>query len=64
MKKLCNHMLLTIGLVGLIVCFALEIIFINHQAMVFQQNAIGVLYLVEKEISIDYLYALFENISD
>ncbi len=64
MKKLCNHMLLTIGLVGLIVCFALEIIFINHQAMVFQQNAIGVLYLEEKEISKDYLYALFENISD
>lgn len=64
MKKLCNHMLLTIGLVGLIVCFALGICFINQQAMVVQQNAIGVLYLEEKEMSKDYLYALYEDISD
>lgn len=64
MKKLCNRMLLTIGLGGLIVCFALGIFLINHQAMIVQKNAIGVLYLEEKERSKDYLYAVFENVSD
>lgn len=46
MKKRYNHMLLTIGLVGLIVCFALGNIFMYHQMMVFQQNVIGALYNV------------------
>lgn len=64
MKKISNHILLTIGLLGLIVCFTFGIYLINHRVMVYQENIIGALYLEEKGMSTEYLYVLYENISD
>lgn len=64
MKKRYKEYLLAISILGLIVCFATGIYFINYHAVMFQKNAIGALYLADKEMSKEHLYALFEAVSE
>ncbi len=63
-KKRYYNALLTISILGLIVCFVVGIYLMNYHALRFQQNAIGALYLEDKGVSKGHLYALYEDISE
>lgn len=52
-----------ISITGLIACFIASLFAMYKQAILFQQNAIGSLYLQEQEYAKQYLYAIFDEIT-
>lgn len=64
MRKTWLNFLLAICLLGQIVCFAAGIFLMNHHAVIFQQNAIGALYQKDEDMSREYLYVLYTDISE
>lgn len=59
-----DKILLTIGFTGLIVCFLWGILGMYFRMVAYQHNVVGALYLENPEVAKEYLYTLFEPVSD
>lgn len=59
-----GKILVTIGFCGLIVCFLWVILGVYNKVVTYQYNVIGTLHSDNTEVAKDYLYALFEPISE
>ena len=64
MKKIYLLFIQSICTWGLIVCFAAGMLLMNHHALEFQRNVIGILYQTDETMSREYLYALYADISE
>lgn len=62
-KNKFENILLIISVIGLIICFLGGIFLVYERSVRLWQNAIGVLYLEEGEKADNYIYALFEELS-
>lgn len=59
-----DKVLMTIGFCGLIVCFLWVIWGVYNKMVTYQYNVIGTLYSENPEVAKNYLYALFEPMSE
>ena len=59
-----ENILLAVSIIGLIICFLGCVYLMYSRTVNLWRNAIGVLYLEDEEMAGEYIYALFEDISE